>query len=132
PELYFTDQTPNLVDAIDLQIDTNGNLFVLHSSGRVSKYFLGREDVFAFEGLPQPLIRPTSFYFNLSPFDRVFFIADPDGERLYTTSPTGTFIRNYKDSNNVVFATLSGVTNTDQPAQVYLTAGNRLYTFSRP
>jgi hypothetical protein len=132
PENYFTDVTPQLADAIDMEIDTNGNVYVLHGDGRISKYFMGREELFGFEGLPQPIARPTAFFMNLSPYDRAFFIADAGGGRLYTTSLTGTFLSNYKDSGDTIFDTLSGVFNLDRPPYVYLTSANRLYYFARP
>ncbi len=132
PQRYFTDVEPQLGDAIDMEIDTNGNVYVLHTSGQISKYFFGRPQSFAFEGLPQPIARPTSLFLNLSPFNRAFFIADPGGGRLYTTALTGAFLRNYKDTEDEVFEALSGVYNVDQPPNVYVTAGNRLYTFPRP
>ncbi len=132
PENYFTDVTPQLADAIDMEIDTNGNVYVLHGDGRMTKYFMGREELFAFEGLPQPIARPTALFMNLSPYDRAFFIADPGGGRLYMTSLTGTFLSNYKDSGDTIFDALSGVFNLDRPPYVYLTSANRLYYFARP
>ncbi len=132
PQRYFTDIEPELADAIDMAIDTNGNVYVLHAGGRISKYFFGRPEPFEFEGLPQPLARPSALFLNLSLFDRAFFIADPGGGRLYATAPTGVFLANYKDADNTIFNALSGVYNQDRPPYVYVTAGGRLYYFSRP
>lgn len=129
PQRYFTDVEPDLSDAIDMAIDTNGNIYVLHASGRISKYFLGRPEVFEFQGLPQPLARPSAFHLTLSLFDRAFLIADPGGGHLYVTALTGTFLSNYKDTENSIFNALSGVFNQDRPSVVYITAGNRLYYF---
>ncbi len=130
PQRYFTDFVPELGDAIDMEIDTNGNVYVLHTSGRITKYFFGRPETFTYDGLPQPVSAPTAFFLNLSPFDRAFFIADRG--HLYTTALTGAFLMNYKDSDDEIFDALSGVYNVDQPAHVYFTAGNRLYYFPRP
>ena len=132
PQRYFTDVTPSLVDAIDMEIDTNGNVYILHASGQITKYFFGRPDTFRFEGLPQPLTRPTALFLNLSLYDRTLFIADPGGGRLYTSALNGTFLANYKDSADQVFDALSGVYNQDRPPYVYVTAGSQLYYFSRP
>ncbi len=132
PQRYFTDVVPDLSDAIDMEIDTNGNVFVLHASGHLTKYFFGRPQDFAFEGLPQPISHPTALFLNLSPFDRAFFIADPGGSRIYGTTLTGDFLQNYKDADNTIFEAVSGVFNLDQPPHMYLTAGNRLYYFPRP
>jgi hypothetical protein len=132
PQRYFTDVAPDLGDAIDMEIDTNGNVYVLHSSGTITKYFFGKQQDFAFSGLPQPISHPTAMFLSVSPYDRTLYIADPGGSRLYTTAPTGAFLSNYKDTADSIFAALSGVYNQDRPAFVYLTAGNQLYYFPRP
>ncbi len=132
PQRYFTDIDPQLGDAIDMEIDTNGNVYTLHANGRISKFFFGRSETFALDGLPQPIARPAAFFLNLSPFDRAFFIADPGGGRIYSTALTGAFLRNYKDTDDTVLDAVSGVYSADQPPNIYVTAGNRLYTFARP
>jgi len=130
PRLYFTDQTPDLSSAIDMAVDTNGNIFVLHSDGRLTKYFLGREEVFNLV-LPQPIVRPTALFLNLSVVEQALYVTDPGGGRLYTTTLTGTFLQNYKDVGNNIFDGLSGVEATDD-GQIYVTVGDQLYYFSRP
>ncbi|GAB4467678.1 MAG: hypothetical protein Kow00124_00900 [Anaerolineae bacterium] len=132
PQRYFTDVVPSLGDAIDLEIDSNGNVYVLHSSGQVSKYFFGRPEPFEFQGLPQPILRPTALFLNLSLFDRAMFVADQGGGRLYSTSLTGTFLYNYKDTEDQIFDAISGVYNQDRPPYMYITAGSKLYYFARP
>jgi len=135
PQRYFTDVLPELSDAVDMQIDTNGNIYVLHTGGRISKYFFGRPEPYDLQGLPQPLTRPTALFLNLSLFDRSLLIADPGspgGGSLYSTSLTGTFLANYKGSDSAVFNALSGAYNQDNPPYIYVTSGNRLYYFSRP
>jgi hypothetical protein len=132
PQRYFTDIVPELTDAVDMEIDSNGNVYVLHSGGSISKYFFGRPESFQFEGLPQPLARPTALFLNLSLYDRTLFVADPGGGRLYTLAPNGAMFANYKDADDTIFDALSGVFNLDRPPFVYVTAGNNLYYFSRP
>ncbi len=132
PQRYFTDIVPELADAVDMEIDSNGNVYVLHSGGRISKYYFGRPETFQFEGLPQPLARPTALFLNLSLYDRTLFVADPGGGRLYTLAPNGAMLANYKDADDTIFDALSGVYNLDRPAFIYVTAGNNLYYFSRP
>ena len=83
-------------------------------------------------GFPQPVSRPTALFLNLTLYDRALFIADPGGGRLYSSALNGAFLANYKDASDQVFDALSGVYNLDQPALVYLTAGNGLYYFPRP
>ncbi|MCP4708651.1 MAG: hypothetical protein GY869_08510, partial [Planctomycetes bacterium] len=132
PQHYFTDFDPQLADAIDMVIDTNGKIYILRADGRISKYYFGNPEPFEFEGLPQPISRPTALHLNLGVFDPAFFITDPGGARLYTTATTGDFFFNYKDADNNIFAALSGVYTQDRPPYVYVTAGNRLYYFARP
>jgi len=136
PQRYFTDVTPDLADAIDMVIDTNGNVFVLHGTGRISKYFFGRPEPFELTGFPQPVSHPTALFLNLTVYDRALFITDPGGPSggsLYTAALNGTFLANYKDTNGQIFNNaLSGVYNLDEPALVYVTSGTRLYYFPRP
>jgi hypothetical protein len=132
PQRYFSEPAPDLTDAVDMAIDTTGNIYVLHAGGRVSKYFQGRQEAFEFSGLPQPVTQPMSLFLNLSLYDRAFFIADPGGGPLYTTAVNGTFLRNYRDANDDLFDAITGAYNIDRPPHVYVTAGNGLYYFSRP
>jgi hypothetical protein len=132
PQRYFTDIVPQLGDAIDMEIDTNGNIYILHGNGAVTKYFFGREQTFTFDGLPQPITRPTALSLNLGLFDRTFLIANPGGGQLYATTITGAFLTNYKDSGNTIFASLSGAFSQDRPPIIYVTASNRLFYFPRP
>ena len=132
PQQYFTDIEPALSDAIDMEIDTNGTVYILHTSGQITKYFFGHEAAFTFEGLPQPITRATALSLNLGLFDRTFLIADVGGGRLYSTALTGTFLANYKDSGNSIFYNLSGAFSQDRPPMIYVTASNRLFYFPRP
>ena len=92
----------------------------------------GESDAFAFEGLPQPLVRPTSLFLNVNLYDRALFITDAESGRITTVALNGAFLANYKDSGGQAFSGVSGVFNQDRPAWTYVTAGNRLYYFSRP
>ncbi len=132
PEPYFTDVTPDLGDAVDMEIDTNGNIYVLHEDGEMTKYFLGKQEPFIFEGLPQPVGRGAGLFMNVTQVERTLFIADPAGGRLYATALSGAFLANYKDDGDVIFDQISGVYRQDTPAMMYVTAGNRLYYFSLP
>lgn len=131
PQPYFTEQTPDLSSALDLEIDSNGNLFILRADGSVAQYFQGRDEGFSLNGLPQPPARPAALFLNASVFDRSLYIADPGGGRLYTTGLNGQFLSSYKDAENTVFEAVSGVFAGDGP-QVYVTSGSRLYYFIRP
>ena len=132
PQRYFTEATPHLSDAIDMKIDANGNVYVLHSTGQIDKYYFGRQQTFSFIGLPQPLAQPSAMTLNLNLVDRVFYLADKGGARLYTTALNGEFLSNFKDTDGTIFTSISGVASQDQPPLVYVAAGNRLYYFPRP
>jgi hypothetical protein len=132
PQRYFTDYVPDLSDAVDLAIDTNGNFYVLHGSGRVEKFFNGRPEPFEFIGLPQPISRATAFFINLSLYDRTLFVTNPNNGSLYSTALNGTFLANYKDVNNAIFSTLTGIYIQDRPPYIYVSAGSDLYYFSLP
>jgi hypothetical protein len=131
PESYFTDFAPDLSTAIDMDVDSNGNVFVLDSAGSVLKFFNGRQEPFTLEGLPQPIARPTALHIDLNPFDPAFYITDPGAERIYATSLSGKFLHNYKASQGHTFVGLSGVFSDPDAGSVYFTAGNVLYRFTR-
>lgn len=133
PERYFTDIEPGLTNAVDMAIDGNGRIYVLHREGVVTKYFLGSQEVFALQGLPQPIVRTQSFHLNTGIYDPAFYIVDAGGERIYTTTTTtGMFLSCYRDRDGAIFTALSGVCNAEGSNYVYVTAGNALYRFERP
>lgn len=132
PERTFTDVTPDLSDAVDLAIDSNGNMYVLHTDGEITKYFAGRQEAFSFEGLPQPVGQASALFLNVSPYDRTLYVADAGGGRVYTSALNGTFLAHYRDLDDAVLDGISGLHNVDRPPYVYITAGNRLFYFSRP
>lgn len=131
PNRYFTDEIPNLTDALDMCIDTNGNIFVLHANGMITKYFMGKREPFAYEGLPQPVVRTNALYLSVNLVDRSLLVADNGGGRIYSVSLVGGFQANYRDDRDEVFDHISGIATLDLPSFVYITSGNSLYAFSR-
>lgn len=132
PTPYFTETFPDLTGAIDLDIDANGNLFVLFQDGTLNKYFGGAQAGFALEGLPQPLAQPSALFIDQNPFSPAFYIGDPSAERIYQTTTAGGFSRNYKASDGRMLLGLTGIYSDGSTNSVYLTAGNGLYRFTRP
>ena len=132
PMPYFSETFPDLTGAIDMDIDVNGNVFVLFLDGTLNKYFGGRQEDFALQGLPQPSAQPSALFIDRNPFSPAFYITDPGAERLYQTTTTGVFSRNYKASEGRMLLALSGVFSDGGTNSMYLTAGNVLYRFTRP
>jgi hypothetical protein len=132
PAPYFTETFPDLTSAIDMDIDANGNAFVLFEDGTLNKYFGGRQEGFALQGAPQPIAQASALFIDHNPFSPAFYIGDPGAERIYQTTTTGAFSRNYKASEGRALLALSGIYSDGGTNSIYLTAGNGLYRFTKP
>jgi hypothetical protein len=132
PTPYFTETFPDLTGAVDMDIDANGNIFVLFLDGTLNKYFGGRQEGFEVQGLPLPIAQPSVFFIDQNPFTPAFYIGDPGAERIYQLTTTGVFSRNYKAAEGRMLVALSGIYSDGGTNTVYLTAGNALYRFTRP
>lgn len=132
PVPYFTETFPDLSTAMDFDIDASGNVFVLFEDGTLNKYFGGRQEGFDLQGLPQPVADASVFFVDQNPFTPAFYIGDPAGQRIYQTTITGLFSRNYKAQSGKMLAALSGIYSDGATNNIYVTAGNGLYRFTRP
>jgi hypothetical protein len=97
----------------------------------ITKYFMGEREPFAYEGLPQPIVRTNALYLSVNLVDRSLLVADNGGGRIYSVSLVGGFQANYRDDRDEVFDHISGIATIDLPSFVYITSGNSLYAFSR-
>lgn len=132
PSPVFTEFQPDLSNAIDMDIDANGNVYILFLDGTVNKYFGGIQEGFAVQGLPQPIAQPSALFIDQSPFDPAFYIADPGGNHIYRTTTTGIYSYNYKAAEGQALLQVSGVYSDGNTSTVYVAAGNSLYRFTRP
>jgi hypothetical protein len=132
PAPYFTETFPDLTGAVDMDIDANGNVFVLFEDGTLNKYFGGRQEGFALQGMPQDVAQASTLFIDLNPFSPAFYVGDPGAERIFQTTPTGAFSRNYKTAEGRMLLSLSGLYSDGGTNSVYLTAGNGLYRFTKP
>jgi hypothetical protein len=132
PAPYFTETFPDLTGAVDMDIDANGNVYVLFEDGTLNKYFGGRQESFALQSMPQDIAQASTLFIDQNPFSPAFYIGDPGAERIFQTTPTGTFSRNFKAAEGRMLLSLSGLYSDGGTNSVYLTAGNGLYRFTKP
>ncbi len=129
PEEYFTDAQPNLKNAVDFDIDSVGNVFILFSDGTLRKYNSGTEQPFKFDGLPDGSLKSAnSMYLDSGAPLPAIYITDPLDQSIYEVTLSGRFSHRYKSADPSAFRNLSGVF-VDQ-GHFYVAAGSLIYYFS--
>lgn len=134
PSEYFAgQQRPNIANAVDFSIDTNGALYILYNDGQMGKYVSGQAQTFGFANFPpgQELRTADAMYLSTSPIYQGLFIASRNSRTIYETTFAGTFIRSYRIYNEADFASLHNV--IAEPAQqiIYALSGNTVFAFNR-
>jgi hypothetical protein len=105
---------------------------VLFQDGTLNKYFGGRQESFVLQDVPKDIAQASTLFIDQNPFSPAFYIGDPGADRIFQTTPTGTFSRNYKAAEGRMLLSLSGLYSDGGTNSVYLTAGNGLYRFTKP
>ncbi len=109
---------PNLDNIVSWAID--GNVWLLSSSGRVSRFSLGSPQSFSISGLGMGLSSPTSLYTN--PDLQDIYILDPRNSRMIVIDKKGVYKAQYI-SEGLKTATDLVVSEKDKKA-VFLINGN--------
>jgi hypothetical protein len=84
----------DLIGAVDLAID--GNMYVLHADGRVSKFLKGEPLTFSMNGLPSPMRSPTTIIVSGAQRPDApgyVYVTDTGNERIVQFDKAGNFIR---------------------------------------
>jgi serine/threonine protein phosphatase PrpC len=125
------DAAANLADAVDLAID--GNVYVLHSDGRISKYSEGASVTFPQRNLDQPLKAP-SCIFVTGAMDESgnVYVADAGNGRIVQFSKAGEFIRQLRSRDPGYMDELRGLFVDEAGKKLYLVSGNKLYLATLP
>ncbi len=130
PEEYFdTEYRPDLKTAVDLAIDSNGNVFVLFSNGTLKKFNAGTEQRFEYSGMPDggPKSANAMFLDNNASLPAIY-ISDPVDMSIFEITLGGTFQHRYRAADDSAFRGLSGL--YVERERVYVASGAMLYTFS--
>ena len=128
PEPYF-DNDVDLQKAVDLAIDTTGNVYVLFSDGKLKRYTTGSEQIFTFNGMPDGGLKSASAMFldTDSPLPAIY-IADPLDQSVYKVTLSGTFLYRFRATDSGAFKHITGVYADHD--NVYVSSGPLIYTFS--
>ncbi|MDX2139043.1 MAG: hypothetical protein SF123_13220 [Chloroflexota bacterium] len=134
PIEYFSGEgRPDIRTAVDFAIDTEGVVFILLANGTVLKFRGGERLDFAFAGFPQgqTITSVDGFYLNTNPLQPGLYFASRSGRSVYETLLGGTFVNNYRATEESYFESVAAVlVNNDQDI-VYALSGNSVFAFYR-
>jgi len=135
PQEYFTAEVDRsaLSQAVDFDIDEEGNLYVLLADGEVKKYRGGVEQTFALFNLPSgALTTANSLAVDNNPLTRGLLLTDPSTGTLYTVSLGGTVNTGYRPLNQLdALQGISGALVNPGTNSIYLLARDSLYRMPR-
>lgn len=121
----------NISDAVDLAID--GDVYVLHADGRVSKYHDGASVPFSQTGLEQPLKSPCCLFVTgaMGEGGNVY-VVDAGNGRVVQFSKSGEFIREFRSRTAGYMEALRGLFVDEAGKRFYLVDRNKLFWVALP
>jgi hypothetical protein len=134
PLEYFSGEgRPDIRTAVDFAIDTEGVVYVLLANGSMLKYRGGERVDFAFAGFPpgQGIAGVDSFYLSTNPLRPALYISSRQSRAVYETLVGGTFVHNYRPTNEAYFESLEDVLVNNDLNLVYALSGNSVFAFVR-
>jgi hypothetical protein len=134
PTEYFTGEgRPDIRNAVDFAIDTEGYVYILQSNGRLQRFRSGRPEDFGFASFPEnrPPDSAYSMYLNTNPVKLGIYFVDQAKRSVYETTLAGTFINSYRASNEELFARVADVVVDDNKEIIYAVSGNSILAIPR-
>jgi hypothetical protein len=134
PLEYFSGEgRPDIRTAVDFAIDTEGVVYVLLANGSMLKFRGGERVDFAYAGFPQgqSLGTADAFYLSTSPLRPAIYISSRGNRAIYETLVGGTFVHNYRPTNEPYFESLVDVLVNNDLDLVYALSGNSVFAFQR-
>jgi hypothetical protein len=127
PASYIQSETAvDLSKAVDLAID--GNVYVLHSDGMISKYREGKGVPFPQTNLDTPLKSPRSLFVTGSLDEGGYvYIVDSGNQRIVQFSKAGEFLRQFRASDATYMNDLRSIFIEEEAKRLFLLNGSRLY-----
>jgi len=134
PIEYFSGEgRPDIRQAVDFSIDTEGVVYILLSYGEVLKFRGGDRLDFAFAGFPQgqALTSVDAFYLNTNPLQPGLYIVSRELQAVYETLLGGTFVHNFRATNETYFESIADVVYSNDQKVIYALSGNSVFAFKR-
>lgn len=123
------DAKVDLSTAIDFVVDSS--LFVLHSTGRVDRFYAGRPQQFDGSAADLPMKSATAIY--ASPSTNSVYVVDAGNQRVVQFSRDGHFERQfrYRGSDNV-FNNLKGISIDEKRGKLYILNDRKVFVADVP
>jgi hypothetical protein len=132
PVRWMQESEVDLSDAIGMGID--GSIYVLHSNGKLSKYFGGEAVPFEVTRLPKPMASADALYLDIEEVTQYLYIADGAEMRVVQIDREGAFVRQLKPAlgQEESCRQLRGVFADETGGKLYYIAANALYVTDLP
>jgi hypothetical protein len=132
PGDYFsTEANVNLGNAVDMAID--GNLYILHSDGRISKYQEGASADFPQTSLDEPLKEPSCiFVTGFMDEGGYVYVGDAGNQRIVQFTKAGEFIRQFRGQEPATMSDVKGLFIDEAEKELFLLDGSKLYLVDLP
>lgn len=137
PNEYFGgDARPVLRGAVDLQIDSRGNIYVLLADGTVTKHRGGQQENFSFTSFPdgQTPTSAQSFYVDDTVTSQSIYIVNQPTRTIFETSLIGNFNNSYRAFNESQFDLIADVvviTDANRREIMYVVSGNTIFALPK-
>jgi hypothetical protein len=132
PSDYFgTQANVNLSNAVDMAID--GNLYILHSDGRISKFQEGVSADFPQTSLDEPLKAPSCiFATGFMDEGGYVYVVDAGNQRVVQFTKAGEFIRQFRGQEPTELSDVKGLFIDEEEKELFLLDGSKLYLVDVP
>ena len=132
PDRWIKQSDADLTKAVDLAID--GSIYVVHSDGRIQKYFGGETVAFTQTRIPRPLAHADALYFDVEEVVKYMYVVDASDERILQLDREGSFILQFQPAldQEGSFRQLAGVFVDETGGKLYYVAAGALYVTNIP
>lgn len=132
PTRWLTQEGVDLAKAVDIGID--GNIYLLHQDGRLTKYFGGQSVSFVVTRMSLPLANADGLYMDAVEVAQYIYIADSTEGRVVQLDREGAFVRQFKPARGQesIFNRLAGIFVDEMSGKLYYLAANALYVADLP
>ena len=130
PTEYFTGQgLPNIDEAVDFQITSTGDLFILRSDGVLQKYRGGIEQSFGLLAFPRLPSSADGLFIDESSLDSAIYVADADSRSVVKMSLGGSFIADFRLDQERMLAEIDDLVVDANSGLIYAISGNSVFVF---
>ncbi|MBN1581163.1 MAG: hypothetical protein JXA89_10705, partial [Anaerolineae bacterium] len=132
PSRWIAQEGVSIATAIDIGID--GNIYLLHQDGRITKYFGGEVAPFALTRMPLPLSSADAMYIDVDQVAQYIYIADSAEQRVVQIDREGVFVRQFKPAREqeASFRQLMDIFVDEMAGKLFYISGNALYVTDIP